>query len=595
MNKLRLNFILIFVFVILLTLLSRVYFLSIKSNTYYEELSKRNYIKKIYKVPNRGIIRDRNGVALAMNKLGFSITIQPHLRSYKRKHILEEVVNLINKHFPEYKKKDLYKKYKKLDSNYKHDFVKIVDFIPYDNFFDKYTLFNSHDSIKIESEVKRIYPYGKNASHIIGYVGKASKKDIDGNKFSKYSGIIGKNGLEKYYNNKLQGELGVKSLKVNALNKVVEVLDEKEPSTNNDLNISIDIELQKYIQEIFEGKSGAVIVMNAQNGEVLAAGSYPEFDNNIFVDGISVKEWNEMRNDFNHPFTNKLVNGKYPPGSIIKMGIALSYLENGIKPNYEVFCSGSIKIGRRKFRCWKTYGHSKVGFRKAIRESCDDFFYKGSLEVGINKISKTLKKYGVGVETGIELPNEFYATNPNKAWKQSKYKQPWYIGDTINASIGQGYMSVTPMQMARYTAFLASGKLSKPHFAKENYEEPKLIDVKPSHMKIIRQGMYDVTNHKKGTATKYVKDSIVKIAGKTGTAQVVTIPQSEKVRMKESELEYYHRSHAWLTTYGPYKGKEKYVVTVLVEHGGHGGDAAGGTVAKIFNKLYEMGYIKDKK
>ena len=590
----RLNIILIFIFIVLVTLLSRVYFLSIKSNTYYEELSKRNYIKRVYEVPNRGIITDRNDIALAMNKLGFSINIKPHLRSYKNKHVLDELVVLINEHFPKYSKEDLYKRYKKLDSSYKHDFVKIVDYIPYDDFFSKYTLFNSNDNIHIKSEVKRIYPYGKNASHIIGYVGKSTKKDIDNNEFSRHSGIIGKNGLEKFYNNKLQGELGFKDIKVNALNKEIALLEEQKISTNNDLKISLDINLQKYVQEIFKEKSGAVIVMNANNGEILAAGSYPEFDNNIFVDGISVKEWEEMRNDFNHPFTNKLVNGKYPPGSVIKMGIALSFLENGIKPNYEIFDSGSIKIGRRNFRCWKTKGHGKTGFRKAIRESCDDFFYKGSLIIGVNNISKTLKKYGIGEKTGIELTNEFYATNPNKAWKQNKYNQPWYIGDTINASIGQGYMSVTPMQIARYTAFLATGKLPKPHLAKENYEEPKDLGTNPKYLKMMREGMYDVTNHKKGTATNYLKEIKVEIAGKTGTAQVVTIPQAEKVRMKESELEYYHRSHAWLTTYGPYKGKDKYVVTVLVEHGGHGGSAAGSVVSKIYNKLLELGYIKKK-
>ncbi|MGB6327954.1 MAG: penicillin-binding protein 2 [Halarcobacter sp.] len=591
----RLNVILVFIFIILLTLLSRVYFLSIKSNTYYEELSKRNYIKRVYEVPNRGIIRDRNDVSLAMNKLGFSINIKPHLRSYKNKHLLDELVSLINEHFPEYSKESLYKKYKKLDSSYKHDFVQIVDYIPYDNFFSKYTLFNTNDNIEIKSEVKRIYPYGKNASHIIGYVGKATKKDIDNNEFSRHSSIIGKNGLEKFYNSKLQGKLGFKDTKVNALNKEIEVLKEQKISTNNDLKISLDINLQKYIQKAFEGNSGAVIVMNANNGEVLAAGSYPEFDNNIFVDGISVKEWEDMRNDFNHPFTNKLVNGKYPPGSVIKMGIALSFLENGIKPNYEIFDSGSIKIGKRNFRCWKASGHGIVGFRKAIRESCDDFFYKGSLIVGVNNISKTLKKLGIGEKTGIELTNEFYATNPNKAWKQDKYNQPWYIGDTINASIGQGYMSVTPMQIARFTAFFASGKLPKPHFSMENYEAPENLNVNMKYLNMIREGMYDVANHKKGTATRHLKNSKVKLAAKTGTAQVISIPQSEKVRMKESELEYYHRSHAWLTTYGPYKAKEKYVVTIIVEHGGHGGSAAGEMVSGIYNKLIELGYIKETK
>jgi len=590
----RLKFLFIFIFIVSVVLLARVYFLSVKSNTHYEELSKRNYNKKVYEVPSRGIIKDRNGESLAMNRLGFSINIKPHLNSYKKKHILDESIILINKHFPKYETKDLYKQYMNYDSSYKHDFVKIVDFIAYDDFLDKYTLFNSHDGIKIKSEVKRIYPHGRNGSHIIGYVGKASKKDIQINGFSKYSGITGKNGLEKFYNDKLQGQLGVKSIKVNALNKEVAVLDQKKPSSNNDLIISLDIKLQKYIQEIFKGKSGAVVVMNAQNGEVLAAGSYPEFDNNIFVDGITAKEWNKLKNDFNHPFTNKLIKGKYPPGSIIKMGVALSFLENGVSENYIVDSVGAIKIGNRYFRDWKQNGHGKVDFVRALRVSSDEFFYKGSLEIGINKISKTLSKYGIGEKTGIDLSNEHYGTNPNKSWKREKYKLPWYIGETVITAIGQGEMLVTPMQMARYTAFIATGKLPRPHFSKDNYEEPIKIETNKKHMHIIRKGMRQVVTSTEGTAWKHTRNTKVEIAAKTGTAQVIAIPQSEKKRMKESELEYYHRSHAWLTSYGPYQASKKYVVTVLVEHGGHGGSAAGEIISKIYNKLLEMAYIKNK-
>lgn len=385
--------------------------------------------------------------------------------------------------------------------------------------------------------------------------------------------------------------MGYKNVKVNSLNKEIEVLEQKEPSRNNNIKTTLDIELQKYVQEIFKDKGGAVIVMDANNGELLTAASFPEFDNNIFARGISVKEWNIMRNDFNHPFTNKLINGLYPPGSIIKMGVSLSFLENGIKDNWQVNDSGFIKIGNRNFRDWKASGHGIVGFKKAIRESCDVFFYEGSLKVGINKISKSLDKFGFGQKTGVDQVNEFVGVNPNKAWKQRKYKLPWYVGETVITSIGQGNMLVTPMQMARYTGYLASGKLPKPHFNKVNYEEPKELDFPQKHLDLMRKGMYEVTHHKKGTATKHVK-SKVEIAGKTGTAQVVSIPQSEKVRMKESELKYYQRSHAWLTTYGPYKNPQ-YVVTVLVEHGGHGGSAAGGIVSKIYDKLYDLGYIKE--
>ena len=585
----RLNLIMIFIGIVTFTLLARVYFLSIKSNTYYEELSKQNYIKRIYKVPSRGIIQDRNGVALAINNLGFSINIKPHLRSYKNKHHLDTIIDTIIKHFPDFDKEKLKKKYKKLDSPYKHDYVKLVDYIPYDDFFDKYALFNDINNVKVESAVKRYYPYGKVASHIIGYVGKASRLDIHNNPISKYSGIIGKNGLEKFYNSKLQGELGYKDVKVNALNKEIEVLEEVEPTNNNNIKTTIDIRLQEYVQEIFKEKGGAVIIMNARNGEVLSATSFPSFNNNIFVSGISHAQWDELKNDFNHPFTNKIVNGHYPPGSVWKMGVAMSFLENHIPKGFQVYCNGSFPLGKRNFRCWKEDGHGKVNFRKAIRESCDVFFYKASMKVGINKMHDTMQKYGFGQKSGIDQINEFYGINPNKLWKRKKYKLPWYQGETLNSSIGQGNVLTTPIQIARYTGFLATGKLPKPHIYSANYEEPKEVEHDKSYLQLIRRGMYDVTNNKEGTAYWHVRSSKVRMAAKTGTAQVVSISQSEKKRMKESELEYYHRSHAWLTTYAP-SYNPKYVITVLVEHGGHGGSAAGGLVSKLYNKMIELGY-----
>ena len=590
--KIRLIIIFLVIFTIVITLLSRVYFLSIKSNTYYEELSKNNYINRVNKIPIRGIIEDRNGEKLAINEMGFTILIKPHLSSYKYKEQLENIIDLIVKHFPKYEKEKLLKEYKKADSSYNHDFIEIIDYIPYDEFFSKYTILASKEDIKIESSTKRYYPQKEVASHIIGYVGKASKIDILNNELSSFNGIIGKNGLEKYYNTKLQGEMGYKDVKVNALNKEIEILDEKEPSIDNNIKITLDINLQKYIQEIFTGKSGAVIVMDAKNGEILSAASFPEFDNNIFARGISVKEWNDMRNDFNHPFTNKIINGLYPPGSVIKMGVALSFLENNIKDNFNVNCSGSITIGNRNFRCWKSTGHGNVGFRKAIAESCDDFFYKGSLKIGINKISSTLDKLGFGQQTGVDQINEFFGVNPNKEWKEKKYNQPWYVGETVISSIGQGNVLVTPLQIARYTSYIATGKLPKPHFYKATYEEPKELDIPLEYLDVLRKGMYDVSYAAKGTASKHINSKIT-IASKTGTAQVVSIPQSEKVRMKESELQYYQRSHAWITTYAPFKNPQ-YVVTVIEEHGGHGGEAAGDIASKIYDKLYELGYITNK-
>lgn len=591
--KTRINLLFIFIGIVTLLLLSRLYYLSIKSNTYYEELSKQNYIKKIYEAPSRGLIKDRNGLALAINNLGFSISIKPHMRYKKYEDRLNNAVDIIVKHFPKFEKEKLLKQYRKLDSSYSHDFVKVIDYIDYDEFFNKYTIFNSLEDLKVEASIKREYPYKTVASHVIGYVGKASKKDIENNPLSKYSGIVGKNGLEKFYNEKLQGDLGYKEVKVNAFNKHLEVLNEKESSKDNNLITTLDIELQKYINEIFDHKAGVVIVMNAKNGEILAASSFPEFDNNIFVGGISFKEWEDLKNDLNHPFTNKIVNGLYPPGSVWKMGVALSLLDNNISRNFKVNCTGSYEFANRNFRCWKDDGHGLVDFKKAIRESCDDFFYKASEKVGINALSDTMEKFGFGKKTGIDQMNEFIGINPSEYWKRNRYNKSWFTGETLISSIGQGSVLTTPIQVARYIAALATGKLPTPHFYMDAYTEPIDLNIPDENLKLIQKGMYEVVNHDKGTAYWHTRgiNPKIKIAGKTGTAQVIGIAQEEKERMKEHEMEYFHRSHAWLSTYGPYEDPQ-YVVSVLVEHGGHGGSAAGPTVTKIYNKLIDLGYIK---
>jgi penicillin-binding protein 2 len=474
---------------------------------------------------------------------------------------------------------------------YKHENIVLVDYIPYDDFFRYYTIFNSNKYIEIKSATKRYYPYQDVGAHFIGYTGRVTQKDINKDEQQKHYQITGRSGLEKYYNKELQGSLGKKEVKVNAVYKVVDILKETNPKSQN-IQTTVDIRLQEYIHTMFKGKAGAAVVMDIDSGEILAGGSFPEFDNNIFVNGISHQDWKKIIEDFNHPFTNKLVNGKYPPGSVIKMGVGVSFLENGISPYYSVDCNSSLPLGKRIFRCWKEKGHGKTGFRKAIRESCDDFFYKGSLKIGINKIHETLDRFGIGHKTGVDQPHESVGINPNKFWKRDTLKEPWYIGETVVSSIGQGFILVTPMQIARYTASLATNKLPRPHFLKDDsLIEHVDVNVSKRDLKMMQLGMYDVANKYKGTAVNYVKGSKVTMAAKTGTAQVIGIPQSEKKRMKEHELEYYHRSHAWLTTYAPYKNPQ-YVVTVLVEHGGHGGSAAGGIVAKIYNKLLEFGYIK---
>ncbi|ECK7778867.1 penicillin-binding protein 2 [Campylobacter jejuni] len=600
----RMRLVVGFILLFFIFLLSRVYYLSIKSNVYYEELAKQNAIKTEFLPPVRGQITDRNGTLLAINDLGFSISIKPYLSIKKsNKGILDKELSELTNLFPDLNASKLAEIYKRNDSYYNQDFIKVVDFIPYDEIIPHYSELNLNKTIKIDPVVKRKYPFGKLASHIIGYVGKANLQDVQENEIAKLSNYTGKSGIERYYNDILQGEKGIRVYKVNALNQEVEQLS-YTPAMSNDIELTIDIELQSYLTSLFEGNAGAAIIMNVNDGSILAAGSFPEYDLNPFVTGISFKDWDELSNSLDHPFTNKLINGYYPPGSVVKMGVGLSFLNSkNISPSTQYVCNGSIELGGRFFRCWNRSGHGPVDLKHAIKYSCDVYFYNGSLQVGIDQISETLSRIGFGAKTGVDLPSEFVGTLPSKEWKMQRYRQSWFQGDTLNTAIGQGGFLATPMQIARYTAQIAKGGEVIPHFLKsiennnttiENQMDENKKEIftlfEKSQLPYIRDAMYAVANEQGGTSYRYLHNLDVKVAAKTGTAQVVGFSQTDKNRVDEKQFEYYTRSHAWLTSYAPYS-KPKYVVTVLLEHGGRN-ITSGATVAKIYQKMIELGYFK---
>ena len=592
----RVKLIILFFAIVWAVLLVRLYHISIKSNYYYEKLAKENIERKNYLKPVRGEIYDRNGKYLAVNKIGFSLSIAPHLSV--REGELDRVISLIHSYLPDINTTVMRKVYRKQSSAYNHEYIKVIDFIPYDRMMKLYPRISAEPKIHIDTETKRYYPYGKYAAHIVGYVGRSNRKENAKDKVVDKVGRIGKSGLELYYNRLLEGELGYVISKVDARNKALEVLERKEPISNRNLTINLDMDLQKYIYDLLGKRAGVVIVMKT-TGEVIAAVSNPSFDPNLFVGGISVKDWKALQNNLGHPFTNKLINAVYPPGSVIKPGVALaaSRFGHGLLDQHE-FCKGYITIdkSKHKFRCWKKWGHGDTDLRKSIRESCDVYYYNKSLKVGIDRIAKTLRQIGLGVKTGIDLPREYRGIIPDKAWKRKRYHKPWYKGETVIAAIGQGYDNITPMQIARYTAFLATGWLPVPTLAKSidgKKVTPKRVRIRfnPAHFATIRQGMIDVCNDRRGTAYKALHNLPIRVAGKTGTAQVVSIPQDIKKRAKENELAYFKKSHAWLTTYAPARHPE-YVVTVLIEHGGHGGSAGGPIAAKIYRYLYYNGYFK---
>ena len=585
-----------FFIIIWISLLIRVFYLSVQSNNYYAKLSSRNTIKTERIAPIRGEIHDRNNQPIAINKLGFSIKIQPHLKYRKGKSQLDDTISLLVDYLPELNATKIRKRYIRNDSYYNHNDIRVVDFISYKKIMPVYSLLNLDDHILVIPAPKRHYPYNGLAAHVIGYVAKANKKDIERDELAKLIGSTGKSGIEKYYNNYLEGLAGESKIKVSAQNEIIAELSHIKAIENRDLTLTLDMRLQEFISEKFTARAGAVVVMRI-NGEILAAGSFPEYDLNSFVSGISSKKWKALIENIDTPFTNKLINGLYPPGSTIKTGLGLVYLSSGISQWWNVNCKGTMKLGKRNFRCWKHAGHGKTDIRKAIRESCDDYFYKGSLKVGIADMSFGLKQFGLGSKTGIDLPNEFIGTVPSREWKRKRFNQPWYIGETLNSSIGQGDFLTTPLQIAQFTALMATGRLVTPRIAMKIGDDefvPEYRDVltpeQHRELPIIQQAMRQVCQHSKGTAVHFMHAKIP-VAGKTGTAQVIGISQEVKQRINERDMKYYTRSHAWFTTYAPARDPQ-YIVTVLVEHGGHGGAAAGGMVSDIYNKLLELGYIK---
>ena len=585
--------ILFFIFILYSLLIYRVYELSVVSYSKYNELSEKNIIKTIPIAPVRGIIYDRHNNTLAVNELRFNLCIKPHLKDKELNSTIDDISQVLD-----INKTNIYNEYKKNDSPYNNKNIPVVKYLSEEDVYKIEPVLSLNRNIGFETTYLREYPYKYFLSNILGYVSKANEKDYKRNEVIKLTQISGKRGIERYYDNILQGEPGEKKVLVNAKNRILKVLSYKAPKSHI-LTLSIDKDLQEFIYKTLmkEHKRGAVIVMRT-NGEILALVSTPSYDNNLFVRGISYKMWNELSHNIYNPLLNKPVSGLYPPGSTVKPAESLIAIASGKwNPWKKIECPGYIIVGNRKFRDWRSWGHGKTDVFKAIKESVDTYYYQVGLKLGINYIAKNLRKMGFGKKTGIDLPNEKNGIVPDKEWKAKKYHQPWFIGETLNASIGQGYFLATPLQVAVNTALLATGKLPKPYVVMKidnHITKPVLKNVltqrEKNALRLVRRGMWEVCNAPGGTATKHIHTKIT-IAGKTGTAQVYSIPQEVKKRKKEDELAYFHRSHAWLTTFGPYKNPQ-FVVTVLIEHGGHGGSAAGDIVSKIYNYLVDKGYIK---
>jgi penicillin-binding protein 2 len=446
--------------------------------------------------------------------------------------------------------------------------------------------------VRIEVLPSRDYLFGDLASHLIGYLGEINERELQNHSSKHYEGgdQIGKMGLEKVYEPVLRGEKGRNYLEVDVRGFEQKQLKAQEPLPGNDLHLTIDLDLQYAAEQAMAGKAGAVVALEVDSGRLLVLASSPTLDLEEFIGGISVPEWQELLNNHLHPLINKTIQGQYPPGSTYKIVTALAGLAEGkITPETVFYCSGSLSFGNRRYGCWKWAGHGAVNLQRALAESCDVYCYELGKELGVDTLAKYAHSLGLGKATGIELEHEKAGLIPTAAWKKSRYKVPWQDGETLSIAIGQGFNLTTPLQICRMTATLANGGiLYRPQYI-ESIRDPdgKLVRKALGSEKmlaLIRQGLIAAVNDPHGTGGAARLENVV-VGGKTGTAQVVHLEKYNS--MPKDKLPYKYRDHAWFTCFAPAE-KPEIAVTVLVEHGGHGGSAAGPIARKVLERYFEL-------
>lgn len=445
----------------------------------------------------------------------------------------------------------------------------------------------------------RFYPHGPAVAHVLGYVAAVSKKEIDGDPLLELPGFrIGKSGIEKVHDLALRGASGASQVEVDAIGRVMRELERREGQAGAEISLTIDLELQKMVTKRLKDYSGAVVVMDAHNGDVLSMVSSPSFDPNAFNTGLSVRSWQALVSNPRAPLTNKSIAGQYPPGSTFKMVVALAALERGVvTPASRFFCSGSVKLGNAEFHCWRKHGHGTIDLVKAISQSCDVYFYEVAQRLGIDRISTIAQKLGLGQKLGLNLPGERNGLIPTKRWKRKVVGSSWQQGETLIAGIGQGYVLTTPLQLAVMTARLVNGGYAVvPHLTRSVStatetsttvkEKVASLGISQRHLKVVREAMAEVVNGPRGTARKSrIQKSGFEMGGKTGTSQVRRISKAERdvgVR-KNKELPWEQRDHSLFVGYAPLNAP-RYVVSVVIEHGGGGSKVAAPMARDI---LYE--------
>lgn len=559
-------------------LAARLGWLQVVEQEKFRMLSDRNRISMRLVPAGRGEIMDRFGVPLAINTQNFRAFVVPEQTDN-----VEETLERLSRLIP-VTEEDKQEVLVQVTRQRRFTPLLVKENLTWEDMAQVETNLPELPGVSIDEGEIRSYPFGAATSHIIGYVGRVSKAELTDDPIMGLPGFrIGKNGVEKSFDEVLRGTAGQIQAEVNVVGREIRELERTDPKPGHRLTLTLDADLQMQCQEMLaRHKSASAVVMNAHNGEVYALCSHPGFDPNLFSRGIPADVWEELLADDTHPLTNKAVSGQYPPGSTFKMVTSLAALEEGISPGAKVFCPGYYMLGNHKFHCWKQGGHGYVDLVQALAQSCDCYYYEMGKRIGIDAIAKMARRLGLGEKLGFEIPNEGAGLVPDRAWKMKRHREQWQQGETLNASIGQGHMLATPLQLATMTARLVNGGLAvKPILVRTIEEEGSQLKewpslrFNPAHLEVVIKGMNAVVNDPRGTALgARIQEPGYSMGGKTGTAQVRAITAAQRAAgVKNQDLPWRQRHHALFVGYGPVENP-RYVVSVVVEHGVGGSSAA---------------------
>ncbi len=585
----------------LLVIVSRFWYLQINQGDEYRRLAENNRVRIRSVPPPRGHIFDREGREIVTNRPSFNVSLIRE-DSYDIEDVLKRLSVVLDEDI-----EVLWEQIRKSEDTPRHIPITLKEDVDWDVLAYLENNKYKFSGIRIEVQPVRVYHYGDLAANIIGYIGSINKQQLEADTSGVYEGgdLTGKRGLELLREADLRGEKGSRSTEVNARGFEQQQIKNIAPLPGRDIKLTIDAELQQAAEQYMDisDKAGAVVVLEVGSGRLLAAASTPTIHLEEFIGGISQKNWDALLNNPKHPLINKVAQAAYPPGSTYKIVTALAGLSEGvIDVNTTFYCPGHYYFGNRLYRCWKHSGHGTVDIRRAITESCDVFFYQVGQRVGVDKLAEYAKKLGLGQRTGVELEHEKTGLAPTKAWKRERYNEKWHEGETLSVAIGQGFNIMTPLQICLMTAAIANGgTIYKPQLVEtvttpdgeviEQFEPQVIGELSPRdkrYLPLIQEGLYGVVMGKRGTA-RNVRIEGLSIAGKTGTAQVVRLAQYKG--LKEQDIPYKFRDHAWFTCYAP-ADNPKIAVTVLVEHGLHGGSGAG-PIARVVMKKYFEKYLLD--